>query len=1154
MMRRPSSRDDFEVAIICALPLEYDAVSLLFDELWGEDGGDAFGRAAGDPNTYRTGRIGKHAVVLALLSHMGKASAAAAAASMRFSYKALRMVILAGICGGVPYDGQTEIVLGDVVIGKSVVQYDFGRKYPNEFMRKDTAEDNLGKPDKNIRNLLAVFNTESGREKLQDQTAYFLKQLQEKAVRDQLKYRYPGTSKDKLFESSYRHKHRVSPKCICGDCHGRMDPICAEAITSSCDALQCDERYLVRRKRLQKQDGQEPVVHIGIVASGDTVMKSGEDRDRIAEKEGVIAFEMEGAGIWEEMPCLVVKGVCDYADCHKNKEWQNFAAATAASASKAILEQYTQSDRGQKGQFLVSFGRNQSFVGRETILSELMKRVPPVANKDDCQRTVVEGLGGVGKTQIALEAVYRIRDEHPDCSVFWVPTVNAASFEKAYRDIGKQLQIARIDEDNADVKRLVQTALSEESSGSWLMVVDNADDEALLCGDTGLLAHLPFSKKGSILFTTRNHEISVRLDMPAESIIHVAEMGGEEALGLLRKGLKENQMSNIKATKRLLDFLANLPLAIRQASAYMAAKQMSTLEYLELCESEHRDMIDLLSRDFEDRYRYKEIQNPVATTWLISFNYILQHDKLAAEYLQLISIMAEKDVPRSLLPESAGRLKAMEAIGTLKAYAFITQHEGKDSFDMHRLVRLAMRNWLENKGELKPCVATAIHQLNEKMPFPRHENKDVWMEYLPHAQAALEFPEHAPRNQDEAELWAHAAESLHILCQYQRAEQMYRQALELMENVKGRENPSTISIMNNLASVLIDEGRYKEAEQMYQQLMELWDKMLGNGHPETISGISNLADPLSRLINENDREALKFRKQMSGVDYANLLTNMNNFANTRSRRGDYKEAEKMHRQILELRKAALGKDHPDTLSSMYNVADTLQKQGRDKEAGELHQQSLTARERVLGKEHPDTLSSMNSLALVFACLDRYKEAKRMHQQTLERRRRVLGEDHPSTISSISGIADALFRMGKYKEAEEIHRQTLHRREEILGKEHPDTLINLHNLASVLASLDRSEEAEQLHRKSLEMRQRVLGKEHPNTLTCMHNLAGVLSRLGRYEESEQMYRQTLEMMERVLGNGHPNTILTRDNLAKCMRERRKKGGKSRMSLSRLFGMG
>ena len=192
-------------------------------------------------------------------------------------------------------------------------------KYPDTFARKDTIEDNPSKPDKNVHNL-ALFNTYNGKDILQERTAHFLGQLQLNAKTYQDKYRYPGTDEDKLFESSYGHKHCSSPPCICSDCHGRKDPVCRVALDSIWHDLGCNEEYLEPRERLEarrqlgqeKEDkAQEPAIHIGAIASGDTVMKSGEDRDRIAKKEGVIAFEMEGAGVWDELPCLVVKGVCD---------------------------------------------------------------------------------------------------------------------------------------------------------------------------------------------------------------------------------------------------------------------------------------------------------------------------------------------------------------------------------------------------------------------------------------------------------------------------------------------------------------------------------------------------------------------------------------------------------------------------------------------------------------------------------------------------------------------------------------------------------------------------------------------------------------------------------------------------------------------------
>lgn len=362
---RPSSRDDFEVAIICALPLEYNAAYLIFDELWDKDG-DQYGRAPGDHNSYKTGRVGKYNVVLALLPHMGKVTAASAAASMRSSYGSLRLALLVGVCGGMPRSENGDILLGDVIISNIVVQYDLGRLYPDKFVRKDAVSDNLGRPNTDIRSLLATFETDPGIDQLEDQTAQFLQELQNKVAQTkrQGKYDYPGTAQDKLYKSTYCHKHHGSRTCLCNSCLSDSDPVCEAALSLSCDDLGCDDEHLVKRNRLQlkhqlelkeSKEAQQPCVHVGAIASGDMVMKSAAHRDRIAKESGVIAFEMEGAGVWDEVPCIVIKGVCDYADSHKHKGWQNFAAATAASASKAILGCYIQTDKVTK----VSSGESQ---------------------------------------------------------------------------------------------------------------------------------------------------------------------------------------------------------------------------------------------------------------------------------------------------------------------------------------------------------------------------------------------------------------------------------------------------------------------------------------------------------------------------------------------------------------------------------------------------------------------------------------------------------------------------------------------------------------------------------------------------------------------------------------------------------------------------
>lgn len=337
----PADRTGFRFAIVCALPREADAVTLLFDHFWDEVR-DPYGRADGDTNTYITGRIGVHDTVLAVLPGMGTNNAAAATARLRSSYTSLKLAILVGICGGVPRIAGCDAFLGDVVVSKSIIQYDYGRQYPGHFLVKNAVEDSLSRANKDIRGLLAVFETELMRERLRAKASEHLKQLQ-KGARDKRRradYRYPGTTQDRLYAPKYRHRHYIS----CDLCADGSDTFCEAASKASCADTACSATDLIERESHSGDDDVRPEIYIGRIGSGNTVMKSGEDRDRIAKRHEIIAFEMEGAGAWDEVPCIIVKGICDYADSHKNKAWQDFAAATAASVAKAILGRYAVSD------------------------------------------------------------------------------------------------------------------------------------------------------------------------------------------------------------------------------------------------------------------------------------------------------------------------------------------------------------------------------------------------------------------------------------------------------------------------------------------------------------------------------------------------------------------------------------------------------------------------------------------------------------------------------------------------------------------------------------------------------------------------------------------------------------------------------------------
>ncbi|KAI3573626.1 Tetratricopeptide repeat-domain-containing protein, partial [Fusarium oxysporum f. sp. albedinis] len=230
----------------------------------------------------------------------------------------------------------------------------------------------------------------------------------------------------------------------------------------------------------------------------------------------------------------------------------------------------------------------------------------------------------------------------------------------------------------------------------------------------------------------------------------------------------------------------------------------------------------------------------VATTWLISFEHISRVNKRAAEYLRFMCFLAEKEIPASLLPPADDEMERDEAIGILKAYAFVSERSESNLFDMHQLVRLAMRNWLENEKKLEGCITAVVQRLAFMFPSPTHENRDMWLKYLPHGRMALDLSEVVDDNEAKSGLLFNIGVCLDLLGKYQQAEETHRAGLELRQKAMGTEYPDTLVSMNNLANVLQRQGRYWEAEQMHQQTLKLRQKVLGNEHPDTLASMKNL--------------------------------------------------------------------------------------------------------------------------------------------------------------------------------------------------------------------------------------------------------------------------------------------------------------------------
>jgi tetratricopeptide (TPR) repeat protein len=574
-----------------------------------------------------------------------------------------------------------------------------------------------------------------------------------------------------------------------------------------------------------------------------------------------------------------------------------------------------------------------------------------------------------------------------------------------------------------DIKQLVKATLSDEGLGQWLLIVDNADDDSVLFdplreggGTVRLIDYLPYSRKGSIVFTTRTRKAAVKL--ATSNHIQLSELDETEAKKMLEQHVSNKDLlEEDEVVHEFLELLTYLPLAIVQAVAFIVGNEIRLSEYIAIYRGSERDATELLRKDFEDQGRYRQSKNPVAITWYISFSKIQQQDTLAADYLSLMACTTGEAIPASLLWPGTTKLATIEALGTLSAYAFIVERQHQQSsidvlcqeriFDMHRLVRLATRSWLQDNRQWQEWASRALRRLVELMPFADHETRQSWSAYLPHATMMIEIPE-VFETEDRIMLLSRVGNCELILGRYRAAEQALLQVLRRIEKVLGKEHPNTLITMRSLGQAISGQGRYTEAEAIDRETLALGEKVLGKEHPTTLSSRNNLA-----LVLNNQKK--------------------------------YIEAEAMHRETLAIFMKVLGKNHPDTLASINNLARALSDQDRYAEAEAMHREALALREQVQGKEHPSTLMSMNNMATTLVFQEKYVEAEVMYRRTLALQEKVLGKEHPNTLLSMYNLSHTLHFQHQDEEALLLLERAYTGYRNTLGHDHPMTRVCLKNL-------------------------------------------------------------------------------------------------------------
>ncbi|KFY59487.1 hypothetical protein V497_04256 [Pseudogymnoascus sp. VKM F-4516 (FW-969)] len=717
------TKEHYRIGIICALHTEAAAVIAMLDEQHPK-----LASQKDDTNDYSFGRIGVHNLVIACLPAgiMGNTSATTVASNMKRSFP-IKIGLMVGIGGGVP-SKKSDIRIGDVAVSQptgshgGVFQWDYGKtEQGGEFHHSGT----LDKPPIALLNALQSLKIYDINKGIPLEDALTTMKTNNPRMVEQFGYEYQGADEDQLFQSAYDHPAGET----CED---------------------CDAKEVVERKA---RKNTIPRVFYGNIASGNQVMKHGPTRDRIAKKERVICFEMEAAGLMDNFPCLVIRGICDYADSHKNKIWQPYAAATAAAFARILLsfveKQEVTDTPVQKQYTILPYPRNTDFVSRDDIFQRLDQLLPLATTY---QTAAIWGLGGCGKTQMALEYTYRWQQKTSG-SVFWVRGDTEASFSQNYSEIATEAEIS-LDLKGEDLLKAVKKWI--ENLPSWLLILDNVDDlrifkEIYGHKNTGsspnpeLWRFVP-QKKGIVLWTSRDSSILGKL-VDVSRGVEVRGMSDQEALRLFQsKSGRPQSEQPCDEESELLSLLENLPLAVSQSAAYIRSTGSTVKSYIKMFKKSESELLDL---EFPDVHRQSDIPNSVMKTWNISMKQIAQDSPCAEKILNTIAYLDNQGLPFEVLSAAAGdgfkEYEIPQAIGRLLQYSFlqaqITAEEASSVYQEHRLVQLATRQSLINAKKNTEFSGNAIQIIDNLFPSGKHETRSSCRVYLPHALKSVSWEE-----------------------------------------------------------------------------------------------------------------------------------------------------------------------------------------------------------------------------------------------------------------------------------------------------------------------------------------------------------------------------------------------------------------------------
>lgn len=771
--------------------------------------------------------------------------------------------------------------------------------------------------------------------------------------------------------------------------------------------------------------------------------------------------------------------------------------------------------------------RNADFTGRGATL-ELLRDKLAGGGRAVVVAQALYGLGGVGKTQIALEYTHRFMADYD--LVWWVPSERADEISGALADLARKMGL-KVGDNVAEAAETALEELRRDTTPRWLLVFDNADDPKQLepYMPTGL---------GHVIITSRNQAwthsaepLEIDVFAPDESVSHL---------------LRHVPQLDLADAKRVADALGHLPLAVEQASAWLEETGMPAQVYVEQLATQSTRILAL--------NQPPDYQTPVVATWNLSFDRLKQRSPAAVRLLQLLAFCSPGPISMNLLYSDEmneclrpfdetlnEKLMLGRVIRDISRFALVKVDQGTNSLQIHRLVQAVIRSQMSDAEQVE-----ARHEVHKILvgARPRQGETDDpanWSTY------DIIWPHLTPSQADECDdprtrqllidwvryQWKHG--------EFESAMVLARRLENLWTHLLGADHQQTLHLQFHIANLLRSQGQFADARDLDTYVLERQRAVLGTDHPHALITANGLGADLRALGDFQralalDQETYESFKDQFGEDYPRTLAAAHNLGSSLRLAGDCFTARQLDEESLDRQRQVLGRDHPHTLLSAASLALDLRAAGAFRDSVNLLRETWEKYRDVVGDDMTETLLTATSLAVSLRKAGEQSEARTLAQDTYERYKRRYGADAPDSQSCALNLACDYAAVNEMSHALELVTGVKATLQASLGAEHPVTLVAANNLACYLRCIDRLPEALALIDETLGRMQRNLGESHPLTLSCAVNLANCRGDAGDGAAAEKLERQTITLLRSTLGRDHPDTLVCEANLATTLRQR------------------